>query len=173
MIRTYTDVGKQDYTQVEIEQSINSIKWEEFRTSDLPYCQGKCLEIIIKECKIPLSKISRMELHGVIKNSHGFYALDVTYKNGHAKIYIADNGVSSCVVASDFEPNEKKERVTDGRTLSALSKKGFFTYPVDRGHKYIDEEKNPRQFIHEGIKYCIDYVDGCFFPFLFKMVKAY
>ena len=102
--RTFTEVGSKEYTQEEINTSIDQVEWESFRTTDLPFCQGECLKTAISECNIPLSKISRMSLHGVIKGSHGFYALDVKYKNGQAQIYIADNGCSACVVASDFEP---------------------------------------------------------------------
>lgn len=104
MTRTYTEVGKEEYTQEEIEESIKQIRWEDFRKTNLPFSQGECLKNIIKECNIPLSKINKMSLHGAIKDSHGFYALDVNYKNGKAYIYIADNGCSSCVVASDFIP---------------------------------------------------------------------
>lgn len=100
-MRTYTKVGK-DYTQEEIDSSISWIDWENFRRDNLPAGQGECLKQVIKECNIPLSKISKMSLHGVIKNTHGFYGLDVKYKNGQAQIYIADNGCSACVVASDF-----------------------------------------------------------------------
>ena len=39
----------------------------------------------------------------VTQTNHGFYALDVKYKNGQVQIYIADNGCSACVVASDFK----------------------------------------------------------------------
>ena len=102
--RTYTEVGKKDgYTKDEIDNAINQTEWEAFRTENLPFCQGECLKVAIKDCNIPISKISRMSLHGVIKNSHGFYALDVKYKNGQAQIYIADNGCSACIVASDFD----------------------------------------------------------------------
>ena len=100
--RTYTKVGQEEYTQEEIDESIKRVKWADFRTQDLPFCQGECLKQVIKECNIPLKGISKMDLHNVIKSSHGFYALDVRYKNGQAQIYIADNGVSACVVASDF-----------------------------------------------------------------------
>jgi len=102
MKRTFTEVGKKEYNQKEIENSISKVKWEPFRKTNLPFCQGECLKKAIQECNIPLSKISRMDLHNVIKESHGFYALDVKYKNGQAQIYIADNGCSACVVASDF-----------------------------------------------------------------------
>ena len=104
--RTYTNVGGQSgYTVDEIDNAVKQIKWEDFRKTNLPFCQGECLKTCIKECKIPLSKIERMFLHGVIKNTHGFYALDVKYKNGQAQIFIADNGCSACVVASDFLEN--------------------------------------------------------------------
>lgn len=102
MERNFTKVGS-DYSKKEIDSAIkNQINWEAFRKENLPFCQGECLKVVIKECNIPLSKIVNMSLHGVIKNTHGFYALEVNYKNGKAFIYIADNGCSSCVVASDF-----------------------------------------------------------------------
>ena len=101
-VRTYTEVGNREYSKEEIDRAISLVSWEPFRTSDLPFCQGECLKQVIRECNVPLSKISRMELHGHIKDAHGFYALDVKYKNGQAQVYIADNGCSSCVVASDF-----------------------------------------------------------------------
>ena len=104
MKRTYTEIGQEQYTTKEIDQSIKQTNWVKFRTDDLPFCQGECLKTVIRECNIPLTKISRMDLHNVIKNTHGFYALDVKYKNGQAQIYIADDGCSACVVASDFIP---------------------------------------------------------------------
>ncbi len=103
-IRTYSEVGK-EYTKEEIDIAISKTNWVDFRKTNLPFCQGECLKTVIKECNIPLSKISKMDIHNVIKNSHGFYALDVQYKNGQAQIYIADNGCSACVVASDFLEN--------------------------------------------------------------------
>jgi hypothetical protein len=102
MERTYTKVGS-DYSKKEINAAITKVKWEAFRTDDLPFCQGEALKTVIKECNVPLSKITRMSLYGTIKFSHGFYSLDVKYKNGQAQLYIADNGCSCCVVASDFE----------------------------------------------------------------------
>lgn len=110
--RTYTLVGKEKgYTQVSIDKAIKQVEWEQFRIFDLPFSQGSCLNSVIKECTIPISKISRMSLHGLIDSGthehHGFYALDVKYKDGQAQIYIADNGCSACVVASDFLKNEE------------------------------------------------------------------
>jgi len=106
MKRTYTNAGKKDgYTINEIDNAVKLIKWEAFRKTNLPFCQGECLKTVVKGCNIPLSKINRMSLYSVIKNTHGFYALDVKYKNGQAQIYIADCGCSACVVASDFLEN--------------------------------------------------------------------
>lgn len=101
--RIYTKIGKKEgYTKKEIDQSIKSLNWEKFRKNNLPFCQGECLKTVINDCNIPISKIINMSLHGVIKNTHGFYALNVNYKNGNVNIFIADCGVSACVVASDF-----------------------------------------------------------------------
>jgi len=108
MKRTFTEVGKRNgYEQEEIEQAIKNVEWEDFRKTDLPFCQGEALKSVISQCNIPLSKIVKMSLHGVIKNTHGFYALEVNYSNGKAYIYIADNGCEICIVASDFISNEK------------------------------------------------------------------
>lgn len=108
MKRTFTEVGKQaGYTVEEINSAILKIKWVDFRKDNLPFCQGECLKAVVNQCNIPLSKISRMDIHNIIKYSHGFYALDVKYKNGQAQIYIADDGVNPCVVASDFTEVQK------------------------------------------------------------------
>jgi hypothetical protein len=101
-MRNYTEVGK-DYEREEIDRAISQIEWEAFRTDNLPFSQGVCLKQVIKACNIPISKISRMALHNTIKDSHGLYGLDVSYKNGQAQIYIADDGCGACVVASDFQ----------------------------------------------------------------------
>lgn len=60
--------------------------------------------------------------------------------------------------------------IIDGRTLTALSKQGFFEYPIDKGHKYIDELDNTRGFDYKGKCYIIKYMSGCFFPFLFQII---
>ena len=109
MTRTYTEVDqKNGYDKAYIDASISRTTWTPFRTQNLPFCQGECLRAAIKECNLPLTKISRMDLHNNITTKvhehHGFYALDVKYKNGQAQIYIADDGCGACVVASDFEP---------------------------------------------------------------------
>lgn len=103
MKRTYTKAGS-EYTKESIDNAILKTNWEPFRKENLPFSQGECLKVVINQCNIPLSKISRMDIFNTIKGSHGFYALDVQYKNGQAQIYIADKGYSACVVASDFEP---------------------------------------------------------------------
>lgn len=110
MKRTYTNTGKEKgYTEEEIEKSIDNTNWMPFRKENLPFCQGECIKEVIKQCRIPLSKISQMDLHNVINikphEHHAFYALDVKYKNGQVQVYIADNGCSACVVASDFTVN--------------------------------------------------------------------
>jgi hypothetical protein len=67
-----------------------------------------------------------------------------------------------------------KTIVRDGRTLRAMAKADKLTWPVPvhggTQFKYVDEEKRPRSFEFKGNQYRIDYVDGCFFPFVFKIV---
>jgi hypothetical protein len=107
-MRTYTKVGK-EYEKEQINNAISRTEWETFRTTELPFMQGECIKAVIQQCHVPLSKITRMALHGFIYSNgeeHGFYALDVQYKNGQAQLYISDNGCNSCVVASDFVANE-------------------------------------------------------------------
>ena len=80
-----------------------------FQKNQSPIYAGGMYKICIASCKIPLSKISRMCLQNYIKHNgedHGFYGLDITYKNGQAQLYVADNGCDACVVASDFQPTE-------------------------------------------------------------------
>lgn len=55
MKRTFTEVGKEEYSQEEINQSIDQVNWEAFRTTDLPFCQGECLKTVIKGCGFRLS----------------------------------------------------------------------------------------------------------------------
>ena len=105
---TYTNIGKEaGYEEEKINQAIKRVEWENFRTENLPFMQGEAIKNVVKQCKIPLTGIQKMALHEtiVIKDEeHGFYALDVKYKNGQAKIYVADSGCECCVVASDFTP---------------------------------------------------------------------
>lgn len=102
-MRTYTEIGtKKGYGQGEIDRAILNVKWESFRTENLPFCQGESIKAVIDKCKIPIQGITRMDLYNTIKETHGFYALDVKYKNGQAQIYIADDGCGTPVVASDF-----------------------------------------------------------------------
>jgi hypothetical protein len=101
-MRNYTKIASKEYEREEIDKAVPSLEWEEFRRDNLPFSQGEAIKNIIQGCNVPLSKIKKMALHGCIKESHGFYGLDVDYKNGNAKLYIADNGCSCCVVASDF-----------------------------------------------------------------------
>lgn len=111
-VRTYTEAGKKEgYFKENIDNAIKKTIWKPFRTDNLPFCQGSCINTVVKECGIPVSKIDRMDLHNgtdtELHEHHGFYALDVKYKNGQAQVYIADDGCGACVVASDFEPNKE------------------------------------------------------------------
>jgi hypothetical protein len=58
--------------------------------------------------------------------------------------------------------------VKDRRTLTRLAAAGHIIYPVDEGHHYV-EEKTLQPFEHEGRRYVVRYLDGCFFPFVYEM----
>ena len=60
----------------------------------------------------------------------------------------------------------KGQIITDGRTLSAMARKNFIKYPIDRGHPYIDEENKSRNFTYKKHEYRIEYFSGCFYPFV-------
>ena len=129
--RTYTKVGEeQGYSKEDIDKAIAAVKWEPFRTEGLPFMQGEAIKGVVKATGIPVRTpkglgIKRMALHGGItsqkqkdegEGQSGFYALDVQYSNGMAQIYIADDGVHTVVVASDFQPNIKTSTVEGTNT---------------------------------------------------------
>jgi len=104
-MRTYTKVGE-NYAKEDIDRAIDRVNFEPFRTSELPFMQGEAIKQVISQCNIPLKGIIQMDLHNIINvggEEHGFYALDVNYKNGNAKVYITDSGCETVVVASDFK----------------------------------------------------------------------
>ena len=70
---------------------------------------------------------------------------------------------------------ENYEIVTDGRTLNALKNRGLID-EWDKIHKYINEYKLDRlrsqdQIIYNNNKYIIKYFDGCFMPFVCKVIN--
>ena len=59
--------------------------------------------------------------------------------------------------------------VRNGNTLKAMAKRGFFKYPVDdTKNPYVDEENRARRFDYKGNSYAIEYMSGCFYPFVIK-----
>jgi len=113
MKRTYTEIGKQRYAAEAVDEGIKSLVWEDFRTRELPFFQGQALNEVIKCLKICVANIKRMALHGCIvaynhgsREEHGLYGLYVSYKNGNAKIYIADEGLVLTIVATDFDSKD-------------------------------------------------------------------
>ena len=60
--------------------------------------------------------------------------------------------------------------VRNGNTLKAMAKRGHFEYPVDDCHQpYVDECDNPRSFTYKNKEYRIEYMSGCFFPFVCEL----
>lgn len=59
--------------------------------------------------------------------------------------------------------------ITDSGTLAGMAKAGFIEYPIDKGHKYVDCTPSVEMggFKYKGKAYVVDYVPGCFYPFVF------
>ena len=66
----------------------------------------------------------------------------------------------------------KYEIVTDGRVLNALKNRGFII-KWDKIHKYINEYDYNHNYITEynNNKYVIEYFEGCFMPFVCKVIE--
>ena len=60
--------------------------------------------------------------------------------------------------------------ITESRVLKAMAKAGHIKYPVDKGHKYVDcsDKIDIFGFEFRGVKYVIQYLDGCIYPFVAK-----
>lgn len=65
-----------------------------------------------------------------------------------------------------------KKVITDNRILKAMAKKEGFSFPIDKGHSYVDEGDNFalrwKGFSYKGKHYKIEYLSGCFFPFVIE-----
>ena len=66
--------------------------------------------------------------------------------------------------------------ISDGRVLKALKYRGFII-DYDKAHKYVDEHnyynsnKSINEFYYKNELYKIKYFDGCFSPFVIKIIK--
>ena len=62
------------------------------------------------------------------------------------------------------------EIVRDGRTLNALLKIGFID-GWDKNYKYVEDgERFGTSYKYKGILYTKKYFDGCFMPFVCKII---
>jgi len=68
--------------------------------------------------------------------------------------------------------------VTDLRILKAIKNKGFII-DYDKNYKYVNDynyynsNKNINQFYYKNELYKIEYFDGCFNPFIIKIIKKW
>ena len=66
--------------------------------------------------------------------------------------------------------------ISDGRVLKAFKNRGFII-DYDKNYKYIDEhnyynsDKSINEFYYKYELYKIKYFDGCFNPFIIKIIK--
>ena len=106
MERNYTNIGQEKLLKEQIDRASASLsEFEPFRTTDLPFCQGEGIKKIVSECKVPVSKITRMALQGG-GEEFAMYSIEVDYKNALVKLYIVDDGCSVCVAATDVIEKE-------------------------------------------------------------------
>lgn len=60
--------------------------------------------------------------------------------------------------------------VKDGRVLKAMAKQEGFKYPIDKPFHYVDELDNfslrTKGFNYKGKQYKIEYISGCFYPYV-------
>ena len=72
--------------------------------------------------------------------------------------------------------NNNYKIVTDGKILKAFKNKGFII-DYDKKFKYVDEHnyynsnKSINEFYYKNELYKIKYFDGCFNPFIIKIIK--
>ncbi|MCK5610710.1 hypothetical protein KAR91_53045 [Candidatus Pacearchaeota archaeon] len=58
--------------------------------------------------------------------------------------------------------------ITHKGILTAMAKRQLIRYPIDKGYSYVDEVNNVTKFEYKGKQYDLNYIDGCFYPFVFK-----
>ena len=80
------------------------------------------------------------------------------------------NRVNIIMQHSHIKYPDNYEIVRDGRTLNALLNRGFID-GWDKTHKYVDYEfKLDIRHKYNNNTYLIKYFDGCFMPFVCKVI---
>jgi hypothetical protein len=86
------------------------------------------------------------------------------------------NKAQTWVYGSRYALLNLRTFINDGRTLRAMANSGHIVWPVpvhgSKAHKYVECVDAKRRFTWKGQTYHVDYVDGCFFPFVFRVYKA-
>ncbi|KKK93893.1 hypothetical protein LCGC14_2688350 [marine sediment metagenome] len=100
MKRTWTQVGiehTQD-RQEEIAGMIDRLDWQTIPCT-MAMMPGEGIKAVIKELRIP--NVSHVACSREMA-PYGLMGIKARYKNGHATIYLVDEGCSTVVIASDF-----------------------------------------------------------------------
>jgi hypothetical protein len=111
MRRDYTKIGESEgYTRELIDAGIKTIDdWQDLeKDKTMAFSQGFAVNEAIKVFNIP--HVSHVAQFGMVCG-HGLIGIMAQYKNGMAKIYIADTGCECIPVAIDFEENYIEGRV--------------------------------------------------------------
>lgn len=130
MERNWTKVGVELVERVggreAVEAEIDRLEWEllpDGGTITTGFMQGHAINACIRDLAIP--KVSGAATNGgfsiqtsaEVDGFHpGFYGIEGNYRNGRARIYVLDDGVSVTPLVSDFTPAaELAETATDER----------------------------------------------------------
>lgn len=118
MERSWTTVGAEYVErlgQAEVEAEIEALEWHELPEEgsvDVAFSPGFAIKAAIREFGMP--KVSAFAISGFSREGvgeddgfyPGFYGIEANYKNGRARVYLLDVGVSVTPLASDFWPVE-------------------------------------------------------------------
>lgn len=109
--RTWLGIGKdlvERLTQRSVENKIKNLRWRTIPTDgsrmDLPFSPGEAIKTAIKEFGLP--KVSAIAIDSFSRPEFypSFYGIESNYKNGRARLYLLDDGVTLTPLASDFWP---------------------------------------------------------------------
>lgn len=103
MKRTWTEVGGKytDGNHGKFSAMFDRMAWQSIPCT-LPMAPGEALKEVIKELRIP--KVDQVAYSHELA-PYGLMGLKAHYLNGDATVFMADEGDSIVILASDFYPN--------------------------------------------------------------------
>ena len=82
------------------------------------------------------------------------------------------DNVPEVLLVHNKQRKENMKIITDGRTLRAMINQGYITEAKYGMYPQVDHNgRNDWNFTYKGENYRLQYIDGSFFPFVFKEGK--